>query len=50
MTNPLYSTAVYAKDIGPSDLTDMQCLWSDASFYFTADQNGYIIENLNFLS
>jgi hypothetical protein len=24
-----FSTPVYAKDIGPSDLTDVQCLWSD---------------------
>jgi hypothetical protein len=33
----VYNT-VYAKDIGPSDLTDVQCLCSDGSV-FTPDQN-----------
>lgn len=26
---------VYAKDIGPSDLTHVQCLWSNESFFYT---------------
>jgi hypothetical protein len=32
-----YQSSVYSQDIRPSDLTDVQCLWSDVSI-FTPDQ------------
>lgn len=34
----MYTNVVYVKNIRPSDLTNVQCLWSNASF-FTPDQN-----------
>lgn len=34
----MYTNVVYVKNIRQSDLTNVQCLWSNASF-FTPDQN-----------
>lgn len=34
----MYTYVVYVKNIRQSDLTNVQCLWSNASF-FTPDQN-----------
>lgn len=34
----MYTNVVYVKNIRPSNLTNVQCLWSNASF-FTPDQN-----------
>lgn len=38
---------VYVKNIRPSDLTNVQCLWSNASF-FTPDQNVRCVTELYF--
>jgi hypothetical protein len=41
----LVGTTVHAKDIRPSDLTDVQCLWSDVTI-FTSDQNVWCLHVL----
>lgn len=43
----MYTNVVYVKNIRPSDLTNVQCLWSNASF-FTPDQNVRCVTELYF--